>query len=215
MVTLIGDTALCGVLVRELLARKVDVSSAPLDAQRRADPDRVVVVAEGARDVQAALDDAMRSVELWGGSVLLATARGLDDPALVALRRRGVPYTIVRASGLVDLPSTTATSFVLVPSDLSCVPFATIDDLAAEVAQVVAAGRTGTGAVVDVTSHAGASDWAAALREAGARAIVVSRWVAALAGFFGVPRLDVVGRDVRFVTSRRASTGRALPALTA
>lgn len=212
MVELTGDTALCGVLVRELLARGVDVSSAPLDADRPADRDRTVIVAEGVEDARGALTEAIRSVELWGGCVVLATTRTLEDPAVVALRRRGVPYTIVRSGALVVLPQATSTSFVLVPSDLSRAPFATLDDLASEVARVITSGDVGSGSLVDVTSHAGARDWSRALRDAGARAFVVPRWLATFAGLFGVRRLDVVERDVQFVTGLRTPiTLRTLP----
>lgn len=212
MVELTGDTALCGVLVRELLARGVDVSGAKLDADRRpARPDRILVVAEGVHDALDALAEATRAVELWGGALLFATARQDDDPAVVALRRRGIPYTIVRAGGLVELPSDTSTRWVLVPSDLDRAPFSTLDDLGVAVARVVAADEVGSGRLVDVTSHAGARDWARALTAAGARAHVVPRWVAMLAAWLGIPRLDVVGRDVRFVVGARAPA--ALPAL--
>ncbi len=212
MVQLSGDVVLCGVLVRELLARGIEVSGAPLEPDERPPHgDRVIVVAEGLGDARAALAEAVRAVELWGGAVLFATARSHEDPVVAGLRRRGVPYTIVRSGGLVELPSSTSTSLVLVPSDLSRVPFATLDDLAAKVADVVGAGQVGSGALLDATSHAGARDWAAALTEAGARALVVPRWLATIAGFFGIRRLDVVGCDVQFVTGIRVAS--ALPAM--
>ncbi len=203
MVVLLGEPSLTGVLVRELLARNIDVTASRGDLLARpSEGERTIIVAEGARDEREVLEDAVRSVELWGGSVVYATGRDLDDPVIVGLRRRGVPYTIVRSGGLVELPSTTSSSFVLVPSDLERVPFSTTDDLARPVAELIRQGRIGSGAVVDVTSHAGAVDWAVALREAGARSVVVPRWIARMAGWIGVLRLDVVGRKVQFVSGR-------------
>jgi hypothetical protein len=212
MVELTGDTTLCGVVVRELLARGLEVSGAPLDADARpTEGERIIVVAEGQHDLRETLAEAVRAVELWGGALLFATGRSADDPVVLGLRRRGVPYTIVRSSGLIELPDASSMSFVLVPSDLSRAPFATLEDLASKVGEVVASNAVGSGTLVDVTSHAGADDWASALREAGARAFVVPRWVALIAGMFGARRLDVVGHDVRFVTGARVE--RTLPAL--
>lgn len=200
MIVVTGETRLAGTLVRELLARGVDVCSSTLD-----DPfatgrgPLTAIVAEGARDERAALERAIRAVVLRGGAVLLATARELDDPVLVELRRRGVPYTIVRSSGLVDVPSGASFRFVLVPSDVDRAPFATNDDVAREVAGLVADDRIGTGASVDVTMQAGPDAWARALRDAGTGCHVVPRWVAWLAGLVGVPRLELRGSRPRFV----------------
>lgn len=209
MIVVTGEPRLAGSIVRELLSKNVDVASGTLDEPPAPGAGPVTaIVAEGARDERAALERAITAVVLRGGAVVLATARERDDPAVVALRRRGVPYTIVRSSGLVDLPPDASSRLVLVPSDLDRAPFATVDDLAREVAARVREDAVGTGAIVDVSMHAGAHAWARALRDEGARCQVVPRWLAWVAGLFGVARLDVDGRRSRLL----AGWGARVPA---
>lgn len=207
MIVVIGDPLLVGEIVRELLAREIEVALDAASDQTELPAAEAIVVAEGPYRATHDLERALCSITLHGGSLVWATARDEDDPDLVALRRRGVPYTIVRTAGLVDVPA--GAGLVLVPSDLDRAPFATRADLARAVADEIASGRAGTGASIDVTRHAGARAWASALREAGARAYVVHPWVALAGSVLGIARLN--SRDGRIEIASAASPPRAGP----
>jgi hypothetical protein len=206
MVHLIGESRLVGELTRELLSRKVPVVAGL--GEDRPPEASIVVLAEGGQRSRSHLEQALSACVVSGGTLVWATDRVADDPELCALRRRGVPYTVVRGAGLIDLPSSAAGRVVLVPSDVERAPFTTLGALASTVASEIAGGRVGTGASIVVGARAGAGDWAEALREAGARAHVVPRWLASLAGVFGILRVEPSAGRVLLVASG-SGAGRA------
>ncbi len=211
MVVIFGESRLAEDLVRDAVERGLGVVREP-EPESETPSGATVVLAEGTLRLGAARERAIETVTLRGGALVWVTSRAYDDPDVVALRRSGLPYTIVRVGDVVDTPEIDGTPLVLVPSDVGREPFVTSEETASFVGDLIEDDEVGSGRSHELASHEGAAAWADALRDLGASAYVVPAWVALLAALFGVRRLELEGGRaalVAGVTSRSRSL--ALP----
>jgi hypothetical protein len=210
MVVVIGETLLAREIAATLAARSIDTAlPATLDEIANA---RVIVVAEGVSRNDEDVERACRSIVVGGGTLVWVTTRPESDAALQAVRRKGIPYTIVRAGAVAIVPKHIEGRLVLVPSDLAPAPIAMPGDLAQATAELIAKDEVGTGRLVEVSSGLDARGWASTLRARGARPLVVPRWIAVLLGWLGLPRLEVGPGGVAIGSRRMRGRAARLPA---
>ena len=136
-----------------------------------------------------------RPVLVW------VTSRGDRDPALDTLQRSGVPYVVLRAAPLVELPDAVAEAAwagqrILVPNDLPVPPrgVGTEPLIAGAVVDAVS-DEAPVGRVIDV-SHGGATLWSDVVRAHGGDPAPTGPARAWLAARLGQPVLGVAGAQL-------------------
>lgn len=190
MLVVVGEASYAERMSRVLEARGIAVDRTDRwesSCDPATEPLTVVVVGDD-RELR---ERAVRALSIRRGEIVWVTERAVDDPEIVALRRRGVPYSIVVCPRLEDPPP--PSGWILVPNDFDIGPTAAWDDVAARVAERIQRADVGTGDLEHAPVIRGAAAWVQKLRAAGWRAYAVPRWVARIASVFGVARLEARG----------------------
>jgi len=121
-------------------------------------------------------------------TAIIVTARPDADPELRAVRRSGIPYTILRPLPLVD-PVREPARRVLVPRQVAAEPAAAVTHDVVTAAVLDALDGAACGQTLELAPPPSAT-WLDVLERAGAAPRAVSGWRARLGRWFGAHTLD-------------------------
>jgi hypothetical protein len=123
--------------------------------------------------------------------VIIVTSRPDDDAELRAVRRSGIPYTILRPSPIFEWAASPGAR-VLVARELSSAPASAVSSERVVEAVVGTLDGGTCGRTLDVAPPPGTT-WADLLASAGAMPKPVARWRARVGRWLGARTLDVAG----------------------